>query len=354
MRFVSDLKKRVGRSRMKIVLPETNSRRVLKAAALIVAEKFAHIILIGNAADIRSQAAAYHIRLEDVEIVDPFNFPMFGAFCDYYFERQKHKGVTKDTCYFMLKRNYTLFGACMVAFGLADGMVSGAVTTSADVIRAALQVIGPAPTCKTVSSAFLLLTDKKQYGDHGIVIAGDCGVIPNPTAAQLADIACCCVDRARNTVQLLEPKVAFLSYSTKGSGSGPSVDKIREALKLLEQRHVDFSFDGELQADAALVPAVGSAKAPGSAVAGHANILIFPTLDAANIGYKLVQRMANAVALGPLLQGLAKPVLDLSRGCSTEDIVDVVAICCSAAIVARRNGQHASCIAVDGRRASNT
>ena len=174
--------------------------------------------------------------------------------------------------------------------------------------------------------AFLCKNDQNQSPGRY------CGVIPYPTAEQLADIACICVERARRTVQMLNPKVALLSYSTKGSGSGETVDTVRQAVEILKERNVDFDFDGELQADAALVPEVGEHKAPGSKVAGHANVLIFPNLDAANIGYKMVQRFANATALGPLVQGLAKPILDLSRGCSTEDIADVVAVCCSDAI----------------------
>jgi len=232
----------------------------------------------------------------------------------------------------ILLHNNTFFGAALVAFDVADGMVSGAATTSAEVIRAGLQVIGPRPGNKTVSSAFILITNTPQYGDNGILVLGDCGVIPEPTAEQLADIACICVERARTTVQILDPKVAFLSYSTKGSGSGDSVDKVRKAVEILKERNVDFDFDGEMQADAALVPDVGEGKAPGSKVAGHANVLIFPSLDAANIGYKMVQRFANATALGPLVQGLAKPILDLSRGCSSDDVADVVAVCCSDAI----------------------
>ena len=200
------------------------------------------------------------------------------------------------------------------------------------VIRAGLQVVGPRLGNKTVSSAFILLTNTPQYGDNGILVLGDCGVIPDPTAEQLADIACICVERAERTVQMLRPRVAFLSYSTMGSGAGESVDKVRQAVQILKDRGVEFEFDGEMQADAALVPEVGERKAPGSKVAGHANVLIFPNLDAANIGYKMVQRFANATALGPLVQGLAKPILDLSRGCSTEDVVDVVAVCCSDAI----------------------
>lgn len=240
--------------------------------------------------------------------------------------------MTPEKAYEVMVNNYTFFAAGLVALGEADGVVSGAITTSADVIRAGLQVVGPRPGNKTVSSAFILLTNTPQYGDNGILVLGDCGVIPDPTAEQLADIACICVERAERTVQMLRPRVAFLSYSTMGSGAGDSVDKVRQAVQILKDRGVEFDFDGEMQADAALVPEVGERKAPGSKVAGHANVLIFPNLDAANIGYKMVQRFANATALGPLVQGLAKPILDLSRGCSTEDVVDVVAVCCSDAI----------------------
>ena len=334
MRFTEDLKKRVSKAQKKIVLPETNSRRVLKAAERVLAEGFAKIILIGKLEQIKADAAKFQIDLTGVEVLDPETYPMLDQFCEYFAERRKKKGMTVEKARGILTTNYTFFGACLVAFDVADGMVSGAATTSAEVIRAGLQVIGPRPGNKTVSSAFILITNTPQYGDNGILVLGDCGVIPDPTAEQLADIACICVERARRTVQILDPKVAFLSYSTKGSGSGDSVDKVRQAVEILKERNVDFHFDGEMQADAALVPEVGEHKAPGSKVAGHANVLIFPNLDTANIGYKMVQRFANATALGPLVQGLAKPILDLSRGCSTEDIADVVAVCCSDAISA--------------------
>lgn len=334
MRFTEDLKKRVSKAQKKIVLPETNSRRVLKAAERVLAEGFAKIILIGKLEQIKADAAKFQIDLTGVEVLDPETYPMLDQFCEYFAERRKKKGMTVEKAREILTTNYTFFGACLVAFDVADGMVSGAATTSAEVIRAGLQVIGPRPGNKTVSSAFILITNTPQYGDNGILVLGDCGVIPDPTAEQLADIACICVERARRTVQILDPKVAFLSYSTKGSGSGDSVDKVRQAVEILKERNVDFHFDGEMQADAALVPEVGEHKAPGSKVAGHANVLIFPNLDTANIGYKMVQRFANATALGPLVQGLAKPILDLSRGCSTEDIADVVAVCCSDAISA--------------------
>ena len=334
MRFTEDLKARVTKAQKKIVLPETNSRRVLKAAERVLAEGFAKIILVGKLEKIKQDASKFQIDLTGVEVIDPETYYRMDELAAYFAKRREKKGMTPEKAREIFCNNYTMFGAGLVAMGEADGCVSGAATTSADVIRAGLQVIGPRPGNKTVSSAFIMLTQTPQYGDNGVLVFGDCGVIPNPTADQLADVACICVERARRTVQILNPKVAFLSYSSKGSAGGESVDKVRQAIEILKERNVDFDFDGELQADAALVPEVGEHKAPGSKVAGHANVLIFPNLDAANIGYKLVQRFGNAVALGPLVQGLAKPILDLSRGCSSEDVADVVAVCCSDAITA--------------------
>ena len=329
MSFTDDLKARVSKAQKKIILPETESRR---AAERVLANGFARVVLIGDLKEIKKSASNFQIDLTGAEVINPAMYHRMDELCEYFAQRRAKKGMTVEKAREILLTNKTFFAAGLVALGEADGVVSGAVTTSADVIRAGLQVIGPRPGNKTVSSAFILITNTPQYGDEGVLVVGDCGVIPYPTAEQLADVACICVERARKTVQMREPKVAFLSYSTKGSGSGETVDTVREAVEILKQRNVDFKFDGELQADAALVPEVAERKAPGSAVAGQANVLIFPNLDAANIGYKLVQRFANATALGPLVQGLAKPILDLSRGCSSSDIADVVAVCCSDAI----------------------
>ena len=334
MRFTEDLKARVSKAQKKIVLPETNSRRVLKAAERVLADGFAKIVLVGKLEQIKKDAAKFQIDLTGVEVINPETYYRMDELCEYFAKRREKKGMTIEKARDIMTHNNTFFEAGLVALGEADGCVSGATTTSAEVIRAGLQVIGPRPGNKTVSSAFILLTNTPQYGDNGILVLGDCGVIPNPSADQLADIACICVERARRTVQILNPKVAFLSYSTMGSGAGESVENVRKAVEILKERNVDFAFDGEMQADAALVPEVGEHKAPGSTVAGHANVLIFPNLDAANIGYKMVQRFANATALGPLVQGLDKPILDLSRGCSSEDVADVVAVCCSDAITA--------------------
>lgn len=332
MSFTDDLKARVSKAQKKIILPETESRRVLKAAERVLANGFARVVLIGDLKEIKKSASNFQIDLTGAEVINPAMYHRMDELCEYFAQRRAKKGMTVEKAREILLTNKTFFAAGLVALGEADGVVSGAVTASADVIRAGLQVIGPRPGNKTVSSAFILITNTPQYGDEGVLVVGDCGVIPYPTAEQLADVACICIERARKTVQMREPKVAFLSYSTKGSGSGETVDTVREAVEILKQRNVDFKFDGELQADAALVPEVAERKAPGSAVAGQANVLIFPNLDAANIGYKLVQRFANATALGPLVQGLAKPILDLSRGCSSSDIADVVAVCCSDAI----------------------
>ena len=267
MRFTEDLKARVSKAQKKIVLPETNSRRVLKAAERVLADGFAKIVLVGKLEQIKKDAAKFQIDLTGVEVVDPETYYRMDELCAYFAKRREKKGMTLEKAREIMLNNYTFFAAGLVALGEADGCVSGAATTSAEVIRAGLQVIGPRPGNKTVSSAFILLTNTPQYGDNGILVLGDCGVIPNPTSEQLADIACICVERARRTVQILNPKVAFLSYSTKGSGAGESVDNVRHAVEILKERNVDFDFDGELQADAALVPEVGEHKAPGSKVA---------------------------------------------------------------------------------------
>lgn len=331
-RFIQSLKRRVAKNVQKIVLPESHSRRILKATERVHMEGFARPILIGKTQEIVEVASMYQIDLDGIDIIDPANYFMLEQFSEYYAKRREKKGMTIDQARNVLLHNTAVFGACLVAFDFADGMVAGATMTSADVIRTALEVIGTHPGISTVSSSFIMITNKPQFGDDGIFVLGDASVVVRPTAQQLADIAENCVERARRTVQMLDPKVALLSYSTMGSGSGEEVDTVREAVQLLRDRNVDFEFDGELQADAALVPRIARQKAPGSHVAGQANVLIFPNLVSGNIGYKMLQHLSGAVALGPLLQGLAKPVMDLSRGCTQDDITDVIAICCSDAV----------------------
>lgn len=328
-RFIQRLKQRVAKDMRRIVLPEGDSRRVLQAAEQIEIEGFARPVLVGKHETILKNAATYAIDVSGIELIDPEESPLLPACCEYLAKRRAKVNMTLEQARDILINNPVFFGAALVALDEADGMVAGATLTSADVIRAALQVIGTHPGIETVSSSFIIITEHKQFGDHGIFVLGDASVVVRPTPEQLADITENCVDRARRTVQMLDPKVALLSYSTAGSGSGEDVDLVRQAMRILRDRHVDFDVDGEMQADAALSPRVARQKAPGSAVAGQANILIFPNLVSANICYKMLQHLAGAIALGPLLQGLDKPVMDLSRGCTKSDIVDVVAICCS-------------------------
>jgi phosphate acetyltransferase len=309
-----------------IVLPESEDDRVIKAAELIVKEKIAKVILVGNEETLKKSAASLNVNLEGITIVDPKTCDKRDIYVEEFFKMREKKGITKDKAFEIITTEQRYFGAMMVRMGDADGMVAGSNSPTADVIRAALHVIGTKPGLKTVSSCFVMVTPKKEYGKDGVFVFSDCGVVPDPTSEQLADIACSAAESARNLAGIAYPKVALLTFSSKGSASHPDVDKVIAAVEILKSRNVDFEFDGELQADAAIVPSIGSKKAPGSKVAGNANVLVFPTLEAGNIGYKLVERFSGAQAYGPLLQGLAKPVNDLSRGCSVEDIVNVAAI----------------------------
>lgn len=329
-RFMNNLKRRVSKKVQKIVLPESNSRRILQAVERIQSEEFAHPVLVGKPRELIEIASGYQIDLDGIEIIDPDTYPMLDKFCEYYAE--KETGMTAAQAKEILTHDYISFGACLVAFDIVNGMVAGATVPSSEVNHAVMTLIGPHPGVSTISSSFIMITDKQQFGDDGIFVIGDASVVTEPTADQLADIAVNCVERARRTVQTLDPKVALLSYSTMGSGNGEEAMRVREAVSLLRDRNVDFDFDGELQADTAIVPRVARYKAAESSVAGQANVLIFPNLSSANICYKLMQHVYGATALGPLLQGTAKPVTDLSRGCTVEDIVDIVAICCSDAI----------------------
>ncbi|TDT70492.1 phosphotransacetylase [Hypnocyclicus thermotrophus] len=313
-----------------IVLPETNDERVVKAAAKVLEEKLAKLILIGEETTIKSKASELNINIEGAEIVNPKNYSKLDKYIAEFVKLREKKGMTEQIARQVLENDPRFFGAMMVRMGDADGMVAGSDSPTADVLRAAIQVIGTKPGLRTVSSCFVMVLPKesepaKLYGKDGVLIFSDCGVVPNPTPEQLADIATSAAASARSIVGM-EPKVALLSFSTKGSAKHEDVDKVIEAGEILKNRAVNFEFEEELQADAAIVPAIASKKAPDSKVAGKANVLVFPDLSAGNIGYKLVQRLANADAYGPLLQGLAKPVNDLSRGCSVQDIVDIVAI----------------------------
>lgn len=308
----------------RIVLPEGDETRNLSAADQILADKAAEIILIGNPKDIKAKAAELNLaNIDKATIIDPSDSAVIDKYAPLLYELRKKKGMTPEEA--RVKAADILYlGALMVKAGDADGMVSGAVHATGDVLRAAFQVIKTAPGIDTVSGAFIMLLPKdSQYGENGILVFADCAVVPDPDAHQLAQIAICTAETARR-VAGIEPRVAMLTFSTKGSAKHERVEKVIEATKLAHEMDPNLKLDGELQADAALVPSVAALKAPESTVAGKADVLIFPSLEVGNIAYKLVQRLAGVQAVGPLLQGLAAPVSDLSRGCSCEDIYKTI------------------------------
>lgn len=325
MSFINGVREKAKQNQKRIVLPEATDERVVKAAVEIVAAKLAIPVLIGDLIEIEKIAKLADLSLEGVEIVNPSTSEKLNSYVAKLYEMRAAKGMTEEKAKEILVSDVNFFGAMMVKMKDADGMVSGSDSPTANVLRAGLQVVGTKPGVKTVSSVFVMELSQKQEQYGEVLIFGDCAVIPEPTSAQLADIASEAAITARE-VAGIEPKVALMSFSTKGSAKHDAVDVVIEAGKILRERNVSFEFEEEMQADAALVAAVGLKKAPNSKVAGHANILIFPNLAAGNIGYKLVQRLAGAEAHGPLIQGLGAPINDLSRGCSVEDIVNLTAI----------------------------
>lgn len=325
MGLIDSIKENARKELKTIVLPEPEDERVLKAAQQVLADKTAKIVLIGNPDIIKADAQKCGANIEGATIIDPKNYANLDAYVNELVELRKSKGLSAADAKELLTTEPRFFGCMMVRLGDADGLVAGSNSPTADVLRAAIQVIKTAPGIKTVSSAFIMETADGKFGDNGLLLFADCAVLPDPNAEQLADIAASTAATAKSVVGL-EPRVAMLSFSTMGSAEHPLVDKVKNAVQILKDRNVDFAFDGEMQADAAIVEAIGKKKAPESKVAGTANILVFPDLQSGNIGYKLVQRFAGAEAHGPIVQGLAKPVNDLSRGCSVEDISNLVAI----------------------------
>ena len=325
MSYIDLIKEKARADRKTIVLPETNDKRTLIAASHIMKEKIADIIMVGNEEKIMDGARWLEVDLDNVKVVNPEACDKFEEYVNLLYETRKAKGMTPEKAHEILLKDYLTFGVIMVKANDADGMVAGACHATADTLRPALQILKTAPGVKLVSGFFILDVPDCEYGENGTFLFADCGLNQEPNAEELAAIA---ESSARSFKSLVgaKPIIAMLSHSTKGSAKHPLVDKVVEATKIAKEVYPHLCIDGELQADAAIVPHIAKSKAPGSEVAGRANVLVFPNLDCGNISYKLVQRLGKAEAYGPMLQGIAQPVNDLSRGCSWEDIVGVVAL----------------------------
>lgn len=323
MGFIDTIKERAKAAQKTIVLPETEDRRTYEAAAQILKEGLAKIVLVGTEEAVKKGSEG--LDISGAIIVDPATCDKTAAYVDKLVELRSKKGMTPEQAKDILLNQYLYYGVMMVKMGDADGMVSGACHSTADTLRPCLQILKTKPGTKLVSAFFLMEVPDCQFGENGTFVFADCGLNQNPTAEELAAIAGSSAESFKALVGT-EPKVAFLSHSSHGSAKHADVDKVVEAVKVAKADYPQYEMDGELQLDAAIVPEIGKSKAPDSAVAGKANVLVFPDLDAGNIGYKLVQRLAKAEAYGPMTQGIAAPVNDLSRGCSAADIVGVVAI----------------------------
>lgn len=337
MNLLEQIVARAKANKQRIVLPEAEEERTLKAADKVLADDIAELILIGNPENIKKLAVEWGLKnIEKATIVDPMNNPRSEEYAEKLAELRKKKGMTVDQAHELVTKNNLYLGCMIIKTEGADGQISGALSTTGDTLRPALQIIKCAPGISCVSGAMLVLTHEQQYGENGIVVMGDVAVTPNPTAEQLAQIAFTTAETAKSVAGFKDPHVAMLSFSTKGSAkdakdkeTGKSVyiiDKVVEATKLAKEKFPELKVDGELQADAALDPDTAAKKAPGSDIAGKANVLVVPNLEVGNIGYKLIQRLGGATAIGPILQGIARPVNDLSRGCSIDDIYYMVAI----------------------------
>ncbi len=331
MNLLEEIINRAKTDKQRIVLPEGTEKRTLQASEKIINEGVADLILLGNPDEIKKLAGELGLKnIDKCTIVDPKNNDKKQEYIDLLVKLRGSKGMTAEKALPLVEN--PLYLAClMIKNGDADGEIAGAENTTGDVLRPALQIIKTLPGVSVVSGAFIMFTKTSEYGKDGILLFADCAVMPNPNADELASIAIASAETAKNIIGV-EPKVAMLSFSTKGSAEHEMVDKVRTATQIAKERAPHLHIDGEFQADAALVPSVGEKKAPGSEIAGKANVLVFPTLEAGNIGYKLVQRLGNAEAIGPILQGMAAPVNDLSRGCSVEDIYIMVAIAANQAI----------------------
>jgi phosphate acetyltransferase len=324
MTLLESLKEKARKNPRRIVLPEGEEPRTVKAASIIMKEKLAEVVLVGIRAKIEAAAKEQGVDVSDVPSIDPLASPKFEEYAQTYYELRKAKGMTLEESR-KIMRDTVFYGTMMVYKGEMDGLVSGALHATADTIRPALQTIKTKPGISIVSSSFIMIVPDCEYGEKGTFIFADCAVMPNPTDAELAQIAVASAETGR-VLAGLDPRVAMLSFSTYGSAKHELVDKVKRAVDIARKAAPGLKIDGELQADAAIIPKVGKSKAPGSPIAGQANVLVFPDLQSGNIAYKLVERLAKAQAIGPILQGIAKPVNDLSRGCSVDDIVHLVAI----------------------------
>lgn len=323
MNFLDEMKMRAKQNKKTIVLPETSDERILKAAQIVLSENIADLILIGN----REKILAQGYDLSSAKFIEQIDNAQTLDLANKLYELRKNKGMTLEDAKDLLLNDPLYFAVMLVKDGIADAMVAGAINSTANVLRPALQILKTAPSAKLVSAVFVMVTQNKNFGYDGTLVFGDCAINQNPTSEQLAEIAKSSADTFKKLIGA-EPVVAMLSHSTKGSAKHADVDKVLNATKIIKDSNLDFDIDGELQLDAAIVDSVAKIKAKDSNVAGRANVLIFPDLDAGNIGYKLVQRFGCAQAFGPITQGISKPVNDLSRGCSAQDIVGVVAITC--------------------------